>query len=258
VKDQYFGDQTDFIKYGILQAFAVSDGIDLFVHWTKTPNDGSSDGSRTKYLAKPNLWRHFNPPIFDVLKCELDANRRSLHAVEQHGFLPGAAFCFDEWHRQAQSRVDSLAQFLTLASRPGLVFLDPDNGLNTPAVGPQSPAAPKYVFPEELRYVWEGGHSLAIYQHYPRVPRLPYLTSQLARLESIIGRYAGAVINTSHVAFLFCFQPDHAEIGLRIAREAGAHWAPHTLAYVLGDDGSLEPTVAHTRAPGFEQAELPL
>jgi hypothetical protein len=258
VKDQYFGDQTDFIKYGILQAFALSDDIDLFVHWARTPNDESADGSRTRYLARPDLWRHFNPPIFDILKSELAANRRSLHAVEQHGILPRTTFCFDEWRRQPQSRIDSLAEFLAPATRPGLVFLDPDNGLSTPNIVPRSLAARKYVFPEELQYVWEGGHSLAIYQHYPRVQRLPYLTGQLNRLESIVGRYDGAVINTSHVAFLFCFQANHAESGLRIAREVGAHWAPHTLTYLRCDDGSLKPAVAQAPAPAYGQTELPL
>jgi hypothetical protein len=258
VKDQYFGDQTDFIKYGILQAFALSDDIDLFVHWAKTPNDESSDGNRTRYLAKPELWRHFNPRIFDMLRSELAANRRSLRSVEQNGILPRTAFCFDEWSQHPQRRVDSLAEFLAPAARPGLVFLDPDNGLSTPRIVPHSPVARKYVFPEEIQYVWEGGHSLAIYQHYPRVPRLPYLTGQLNRMEGLIGHYAGAVVNTSHVAFLFCFQANHAESGLRIAREAGAHWAPHTLTYLRRDDGSLEPTLAQARAPDFQQAELPL
>jgi hypothetical protein len=258
VKDQYFGDQTDFIKYGILQAFALSDHIDLYVHWAKTPNDESSDGSRTRYLAKPELWRHFNPSVFDFIRNELTANRRSLRAVEQNGILPRTAFCFDEWSRQPQRRVDSLADFLAAASRPGLVFLDPDNGLSTPNVAPFSPAARKYVFPGELQYVWEGGHSLAIYQHYPRVQRLPYLTNQMNRIATLIGPYVGAVINTSHVAFLFCFQADHAEEGVRIACEAGAHWIPHTRTYVRRDDGSLEPVVAEVRVSGFEQAELPL
>jgi hypothetical protein len=47
VKDQYFGDVNDYLKYGILRELAKSAGT-LHVVWRLTPSDGSTDGKFTR------------------------------------------------------------------------------------------------------------------------------------------------------------------------------------------------------------------
>jgi hypothetical protein len=77
MKNQYFGDKTDYIKYGILRSLASTDA-GLGVHWTLTQDDSSSDGSRIKYLNAPAQWRHYDPEVFDALAQSVSTNERSL------------------------------------------------------------------------------------------------------------------------------------------------------------------------------------
>ncbi len=43
MKDQYFGDLNDYMKYAILREFEMA-GLRLALHWMWTPNDRSNDG----------------------------------------------------------------------------------------------------------------------------------------------------------------------------------------------------------------------
>ncbi|HEX8408058.1 MAG TPA: hypothetical protein VF883_04300 [Thermoanaerobaculia bacterium] len=42
MKNQYFGDVNDYVKYGMLRAFAQE--VSVAVVWMMTPDDGSTDG----------------------------------------------------------------------------------------------------------------------------------------------------------------------------------------------------------------------
>lgn len=258
MKDQYFGDQTDYIKYGILQFFAARRNPPLAVHWNRTLDDGSNDGRRTKYLSRPEAWRFYNPGLFDRISAELAVGCRDLNSVRKHDFLPDAELCFDEWTSVPSERLKSIEALLQRLREPSLIFMDPDNGLNAPMVRPGSPQSRKYVFLDELARVWEEGHSVALYQHFPRVTRTPYILTQLRRLEARLGRCAMGVISTSHVAFILCFKDEHAGPGLQTAIRAGSHWAPHTATLVLTELEELELISDPVRSDVRLQAELPL
>jgi hypothetical protein len=46
VKNQYFGDISDYRKYDLLRALAVVGGLKIGVAWMLTPEDGRTDGGR--------------------------------------------------------------------------------------------------------------------------------------------------------------------------------------------------------------------
>lgn len=257
MKDQYFGDQTDYIKYGILQFFAAESNPPLAVHWARTLDDGSNDGRRIKYLSNPEAWRFYNPALFDCISAELSVGRRELNCVREHDFLPNAQLCFDEWTSDTADRLMSIESLLQRLEKSSLIFIDPDNGLSTPAIKPGSPLSRKYVFLDELARVWNAGHSVALYQHFPRVTRTPYILAQMERLGAEFGRCEMVAIRTSHVAFILCFQGEHAGPGLETAAKAGSHWAPHTATLALTKRGELDLISKPVGSAPKPQAELP-
>lgn len=227
MKNQYFGDQTDYIKYGVLRHLEKI-GFPLGVHWALTPDDGTSDGSRVGYLTKHREWRHYDPVVYDGIVEALANGRRDLRVVEDLQFVPSAIFCSDRWSTDPENRMWSIDQLLSALSGSSLVFIDPDNGIEVTSIKSRSKNSYKYIFMEEIEYVWNRNHSILIYQHFPRVERDTYVRRQLERVSAAVGGASTTAILTSHVAFLFCFQNHHAEMGERAVREISKHWTPAT------------------------------
>lgn len=254
MKNQYFGDQTDYLKYGILREIAAA--IPLGIHWTLTEDDGSADGSRTRYLTAASQWRHYDPLIFDALLERVRAGDRRLRLVEELGFIPEAIQCFDKWESTTQARHTSIEAFLEKLPPSSVVFLDPDNGLEVASTRKDRPAASKYVFLDEVFKFWDAGHSLLIYQHYPRVQRVPYVLQQLARLRPVLAGMQGAALLTSHVAFLACIQLDHRTDIENTFTRVAKRWSPH-LAF-LNFEGEVSSSGRAVIEERSLQAELPL
>jgi len=258
MKNQYFGDQTDYIKYGILRALAES-GARLGIHWTLTEDDGSSDGSRTKYLRAPSQWRHYEPEIFDAIFQSISSGNRRLQLVEELSFIPNTIQSFDRWEQSADARFRSIRSLLDKLPQNSVVFLDPDNGLEVASARKGKPGASKYVFFDEISMFWQSGHSVIIYQHYPRVQRVPYIRQQLMRLSDALPAMREAALLTSHVAFLACIQDQHRQIVTAAFDEITARWAPHIGAINLDGEATL-PSRPSPTSPGknYLQQEFPL
>jgi hypothetical protein len=255
MKNQYFGDQTDYLKYGILRAI-VATGIPLGIHWTLTEDDSSSDGSRIKYLGAATRWRNYDPSIFDAILERVRAGDRRLRVVEELAFVPNAIHCFDRWECSAQIRLDSIDALMKRLPSNSVVFLDPDNGLEVGSTQKGKLGASKYIFLDEVSKFWEGGHSIIIYQHYPRVQRVPYVQEQLKRLNAVLCDMNGAALLTSHVAFLACVQSDHRHKIEAAFSQVVEHWSPHVSTVTFEGD-VVGPLAAPPGDRAF-QAELPL
>lgn len=256
MKDQYFGDKTDYIKHGVLRILAGElDGIGI--HWTWTPDDSSTDGSRTRYLNCPDEWRCFDPPLFDLLQHAVKTGNRKLRLIAEMDVIPAAEHVFTPWTTSASERAASLEVLARAARRSGFVFLDPDNGLEVPSSPPGSKGSVKYVYFDEIATLWNLGLSVCVYQHFPRVSRREYVTKGLQRLANVVGVSQPAALLTSHVAFLCIVQPSHAErVSAALAR-AAQHWSPHVRLVELVDGNDLlERGVDISREA--KQQELPL
>jgi hypothetical protein len=255
MKNQYFGDQTDYIKYGILRAFVMS-GARLGIHWTLTDDDGSSDGSRIRYLDTPSQWRHYDPPIFDAICNRVRAGDRRLRIVDELSFVPNSVQSFDRWEARSESRLNSIHALLNQLSANSVVFIDPDNGLEVASTKKDKLGASKYVFLDEVGIIWQRGHSVVIYQHYPRVQRIPYAREQLRRLKAVLPGMNEAALLTDRVAFLACIQEQHRQIVSSSFDRIVEHWAPHVSA--ISFDGAVQLASKMTCSQGSFQHELPL
>jgi len=209
MKNQYFGDINDYRKYGLLRALC-RDEFSLAVCWMLTADDGSADGRRLEYLDRPLLYRPLDPPLFDFLGESVLRDRvRDVARLETAGLLGKAVFHRALLTDDADRRRAYFADALRLSRGRPLVFFDPDNGLEVKSVPRGGSGSCKYVYRSELAAAWRAGHSLLVYQHFPRVDRRRYLRSLAAETMESTGARRLVAAWTSHVAFLLLPQTAH-------------------------------------------------
>jgi hypothetical protein len=209
VKDQYVGDVNDYRKFALLRRLAAT-GLRVGVCWMLTPGDERNDGRKTGYLTQPVMRRH-DPELFDRLGPIATAVApRRLPLIEQGGLVPGAVYFDDEVPTDRAARAvyfDSAFKHLAVSD---LIFFDPDNGLDVSSVRKGQKSSPKFVYRDEVAKTYAAGHSVLVYQHFPREARQGFIS----RLKvDLIELSPGAMVTafcTPHVAFLLVAQPTHA------------------------------------------------
>ncbi len=207
MKDQYFGDINDYRKYGLLRVLSGRGALRVAVCWMLTPPDGRGDGRFTEYLSDPETWRGHDPELFDALRYwVLERGSRNVrHAAR---LLPRARF----------------ARSLSRARDCELYFFDPDNGLEVRSTPPGRAGSSKYLYWPELEQAWRRGHSVLVYQHFPRVRR----ESFVERLASELLRRTAApevvAFSTARVLFLLAPQPAHRRWLIARTRVVESQW----------------------------------
>jgi hypothetical protein len=170
----------DFAKFALLRAIAEDTKLRLAVIWYLfSDEDHNADGRHVSYLKDPSLAR-LDPDLHAALGTIVKNNRRNVRAIAASRILPPNTTFFtkvisDEKSQiglsrtaRARQRATWLKKALASAKDHELVFLDPDNGIETASVQPHSPKSGKYVFWNEVAEFWKAGHSLIIYHHLNR------------------------------------------------------------------------------------------
>ena len=179
MQDNYIGDIGDYGKYGLLREIC-SEPVALAVNWYRVSPKKvgkQDDGKFVNYLANPLLYREYDPPLFDTLhkivKIEED---RKIERIEQAKIFP-AVFYSDVldsnrtlWHSRALAHMQDA----------DIVFLDPDNGLETFKMHLTGKATEKHVKWTELKDYYARGQDVVLYQHRPQ------MTSKAKCIEDII------------------------------------------------------------------------
>ncbi len=107
-----------------------------------------------------------------------------------------------------------------------MVFLDPDNGLEIKSKRKGHKDSSKYVFWDELSTLWKFGHSLLVYQHFPRVKRERFLTDTIRRFEQMLPGAGVTAFRTPNVAFFLATQPGKDDEHLAIREQISKRWHP--------------------------------
>jgi hypothetical protein len=144
VKDQYVGDLNDFAKYQLLRLCATV-FEQIVVAWMLTADDGLGDGAKVGYLQQPP-WREADPELFDGLATLVARQERSVAAVEAAEVLPRCSFSAEPVPLKVGERAAYFAGIAAKASQSGLVFFDPDNGLEVTSVPRHRSGAEKYLY----------------------------------------------------------------------------------------------------------------
>jgi hypothetical protein len=152
---------------------ALSPGRHLGVAWWLFPDSGPvGDGRHTSYLDAPDKWRHLDPPLFDALKQVVKSDHRRVAALEGANVLPVTVY-FSEMIPAGASPVETRTQregwFARCQARLAgcdLIFLDPDNGLETKNFSLGSYKAGKSVSLKALAALRQTGRTLVVYHHH--------------------------------------------------------------------------------------------
>lgn len=212
MKNQYVGDVNDFCKYGLLRALTERGLRSMTVAWMLTPDDASADGRKLAYLKRPDRWRWRDPDLFDALSSLVaDGQARSVTTIEASGVLGGARFAGEPVPRSTQYRGAYFDRVLQTAAGCELLFFDPDNGLEVASRPPGRQGSDKYLLWAELGEAYTAGHSVLVYQHFPRRRRDHFIAELAARIGERTGASRTMAFATPGVVFLLAVQPSAEE-----------------------------------------------
>ena len=168
MQDNYIGDIGDYGKYGLLRAVCAAE-MSLSVNWYRvvpTKLGKQNDGKYISYLSKPQLYRAYDPILFDSLNnIVIQEQNRTIERIEQESLFPAVYFSKilsadrNTWHKQA----------LEQTKNTEVVFLDPDNGLETAKMHQNGGATEKHVRWAELKDYYARGQNVILYQHRPQM-----------------------------------------------------------------------------------------
>ena len=168
MQDNYIGDIGDYGKYGLLREICA-EAMSLSVNWYRvipTKLGRQDDGKYISYLSMPQMYRAYDPVLFDSLhNIVMQEQDRRIERIEQERLFPAVYFskalCADRkaWHCQALEQTQNTS----------VVFLDPDNGLETVKMYQNGSATEKHVRWEELKDYYARGQNVILYQHRPQM-----------------------------------------------------------------------------------------
>jgi hypothetical protein len=224
MKEQYFGDVSDYRKYGLLRCLGES-GLRVGVVWMLTSGDTRPDGGRTQYLQQPEKWRKFDPDLYAFLaSCVAGPGGRSVRRFESSGLLPGGRYFSAVLTDSATARDEYFRQALDAVTECDAAFFDADNGLEVSSVRRGARGSSRYLYWQEVAAAWARGVSLVIFQHFNRERRSAFIERLCARLRNQAPDAWVTAVRTSHVLFLSAWQARHRKAGLAAVQRAVRRW----------------------------------
>lgn len=214
MKNQYFGDENDYRKYGLLRVLTDRSSLGTGICWMLTESDGRNDGGRISYLNFENriMWRRHDHDLYDALVRIVQVDRcRDVTRADSPSILKGMIFHLptisDNRNERRRYFSTAMHQFIGL----DLIFFDPDNGIEVRSTPLGRMGSSKYVYWNELKEAFNAGHSLLIYQHFPRVRRFQFIEQRTRELIEHLGSDEIHAYKTTHVVFFLVPQDRYVE-----------------------------------------------
>ncbi len=173
MQNRYVGDIGDYVKFAILRALMPGRKLGV-AWWLYEDEDHNKNGRHIGYLDHPAKWRHYDPDLYDRLKVIVDHGIRHVKEIEASALLPGATFYNEvipiggtpaDRRRNRISWFDGMKKTLV---DDDLIFLDPDNGLETAGFSTGTKISGKSVGLAELVDLSSQGRALIVYHHQTR------------------------------------------------------------------------------------------
>ncbi len=173
MQNRYIGDIGDYVKFAILRA--LSPGRRLGVAWwLYEDEDHNKNGRHISYLDAPEKWRSLDPALYDGLKRIVDSGVRDVRLFERANLLPGAKYhnvlipTLGPPAERKTQRASWYEQLKVEFAELDLIFLDPDNGLETEGFNAGAKIAGKSISIAELVGLARAGRTLIVYHHQTR------------------------------------------------------------------------------------------
>lgn len=220
MQNRYAGDIGDYVKLSMLRAVAAGKRTGI-LWWLHADESHNADGKHVAYLKRPLLWRSKDPELFDRLRHVVTSGTRSVGSLQQADLLNRAVY-FDEIIPTAGVPADRRRERRRWFERAmhsvvdcNLVFLDPDNGLETSSFEAGKVKAAKSVALAELKALQRPGKTLIVYHHHTRraggnLAELQYWGERLMRLGFKVGALRASV-GTAR-AFFFLDADDSVQL----------------------------------------------
>ncbi len=211
MKNQYFGDINDYRKYGLLRILSDNGRIKTMVCWMLTDNDTRTDGKHISFLQKAETWRRFDPELFDFLQRCLKKDSRRVRNIEKSTIIPSSLFYSTIVTDSIAQREKYFSGLSSLASDCDLIFFDPDNGIEVKSRKYGAKLSCKYVYWNELQASYRAGHSLLVYQHFPRVEHKNYIAMIAKNIQLNLNVNTVIALATSSVVYFLIPQTHSIE-----------------------------------------------
>ena len=170
MQDCYVGDIGDYGKYGLLRQICKS-GLSLSVNWYKvTPlqKGKQDDGKFISYLHCSDIYKEYDSELFDALyRIVVIENDRTIRRIENEKLFIADYFS----HDMGVDRDNRHRSALEQTKDAQVVFLDPDNGLETSVMNSHGKCTEKHVRWQELKDYYDRGQNVILYQHRPQMTK---------------------------------------------------------------------------------------
>ena len=222
MKNQYFADINDYLKYGILRAIANSK-IKICLCWMLTEDDNRNDGGKIQYLQDSDKWRKYDPALFDVMKWSIEKNKRSIDVAEKKYLIPNATYHPTLLTDDRDEREQYFKELTDISAASDLIFFDADNGMEVKSVKKGNKNSSKYLY-------WDEGerfadtHSILVFQYFPRKKRDKYVEGRIQRLKAVTYSTSVTALITSHVGFFLVLHPLHEGSLKKACRKVMEKW----------------------------------
>lgn len=208
MKNQYFGDVNDYLKYGLLRQLSNEGRFKICVCWMLTEPDGTTEGGKTKYLNQENKYRHFDPILFDYLSAMINTQQRKVWSMPTD-LLPSTIFHSDLLTDRGHERLDYFQKLRQIAVDAQLIFFDPDNGLEIKSVQKGRKRSSKFVYWDELSEVYRQKKSILLFQHFRRIKHEPFISEMASEMRARLGIESVISLRTNNVVYFLLPQPEH-------------------------------------------------
>ena len=193
--------------------------------WLLTEGDGRRDGEFRKYLKDPERWRRFDPELYERLSQLIRPGvHRSVLNAKSWNLLPRASYYAETVTGNREQRRSYFDEALRQLGDTDLLFFDPDNGIEVPSAKYGTKKSPKYVYWCEVEEAYARGHSMIIYQHFPRKPRDEFVATKIEELRIRFPEARLGWFRTANVVFLAAFRSEHSEALGKASVIVGNQW----------------------------------
>ena len=210
MKDRYFGNINDFRKYGILRSFAGA-GISIGIDWMMLDDEIRPDASKFKYLEHPEMFRKYDPELFDELLVAHQKSIRSVDYVKSRSLIPNARYFKELVMSGTIKREEQFSRMLESFKGSELLYLDPIEGVDLNGDWAHRAYAAGFVLWFEIQKAWNSGLSMLIYNHSTRAGVRDYP----GFLKQVFVERLGVqpvILITANVTFVLLVQPAHDDV----------------------------------------------
>jgi len=208
MKNQYVGDINDYKKYTLIEIISNALNKKVLIAWMLTGGDGTTQGNKLSYLENKKNERQFNPDLFNKLNS-IVMGKRGIDEVQR---VLGDKYSFYSTFLKDNKadRTEYFDGLLNEIEKIGLVFFDPDNGIEVKSVKCGNKNSSKYLYWDEIKQFTDKEKDLLIYQHFPRKERETFIEELTLKLyEKTKTKMKVLPIVTENVLFLLVTKEGH-------------------------------------------------